>query len=123
MNPEALRMALNGEYRDRGMTKWKPFASIPEQHIGLKRVLNQLDMVEKPLLSSEQVKNIDNVLKEALHYEKTVYITYYAQGKCVKEKVLIKQVDTIQNLLFFVEQKCNQKKYISLHNLINLSFS
>jgi len=122
LNPEALRMALNGEYRDRGMTKWKPFASIPEQHIGLKRVFNQLDMVEKPLLSSEQVENIDSVLKEALYYEKTVYITYYARGKCVKEPVLIKQIDTLQSLLFFVDQEQRHKKYISLNNLLDISF-
>ena len=122
MNPEALRMALNGEYRDRGMTKWKPFASIPEQHIGLKKVFNQLDMVEKPLISSEQAENINRLLNEALHYEKSVYITYYTQGKCATELVLIKQVDTIQNLLFFVEQKSKQKKHISLLNLIDLNF-
>jgi len=122
LNPEALKMALNGKYRDRGMRKWKPFASIPEQHIGLKRVFNQLDMVEKPLISSEQAENINHLLNEALHYEKPVYITYYTRGKCVAERVLIKQVDTIQNLLFFVEQEQQHKKYISLNNLLDISF-
>lgn len=121
MNPDALRMALNNEYRDRGMRKWKPFASIPEQHVGLKRVFNQLDIVEKPLISFEQAENINITLQEALHYEKKVYITYYAQGKCATERVLIKQVDTIQNLLFFVDQE-QHKQYISLNNLLDTSF-
>jgi len=120
MNPDAYRMAINGEYRDRGMRKWRAFASIPEQYTGLKTVFNDLNYEEKPLLSSEQMEIMNDVLIHALQSKKSVYMVYYAKGRCVTEKVKIQHVDNIQSHLFFIEQKNYQKKCVSLTNLVNL---
>ncbi|MEH7209902.1 L,D-transpeptidase [Priestia megaterium] len=38
MNEEALERIRNGQYKDRGMVKWRAFASMPEQYIGLTKV-------------------------------------------------------------------------------------
>ncbi|MFE7083262.1 hypothetical protein [Priestia megaterium] len=44
MSEEASKRIRNGQYKDRGMMKWKDFASMPEQYIGLEKVLeNQLE--------------------------------------------------------------------------------
>lgn len=120
MNPDAYRMAINGEYRDRGMRKWRAFASIPEQYAGLREVFNDLNTVEKPLLSSEQMESINNVLVHALERKKIASIVYYAKGSCITEKVILQRVDEIQNRLFFVEQKRYERKYIVLTNLVNM---
>jgi len=49
------------------MKKWRAFASMPEQYIGLQEVINKQLEVPKPLLTDEQMEQINFTLIEALH--------------------------------------------------------
>ncbi|PFP32608.1 hypothetical protein COK03_27555, partial [Priestia megaterium] len=53
------------EYR--GMKKWRPFATMPEQYIGLKEMINKQAEVAQPVLTEEQMEQINFTLIEALH--------------------------------------------------------
>ena len=58
----------------RGMKKWRPFATIPEQYIGLKEVINKQLEVDQPVLTEEQMEQINFTLIEALHTNKQVIL-------------------------------------------------
>ncbi|MEB2277688.1 YolD-like family protein [Bacillus sp. ILBB4] len=74
------------------MKKWRPFASMPEQYIGLQEVINKQLEVAQPLLTEEQMEQINFTLIEALYTNKQVYLTYYKKG-------FIQFVDSLGNYL------------------------
>ncbi|MCU7710242.1 YolD-like family protein [Priestia sp. JV24] len=41
------------------MQKWRPFATMPEQYIGLKEVINRQVEVAQPVLTEEQMEQIN----------------------------------------------------------------
>ncbi|GAB1803117.1 hypothetical protein [Priestia megaterium] len=43
----------------RGMQKWRPFATMPEQYIGLKEVINRQVEVAQLVLTEEQMEQIN----------------------------------------------------------------
>jgi len=77
---------------DDNMKKWRPFASMPEQYIGLQEVINKQLEVAQPLLTEEQTEQINFTLIEALYTNKQVYLTYYKKG-------FIQFVDSLGNYL------------------------
>ncbi|WP_209369595.1 YolD-like family protein [Priestia megaterium] len=50
----------------RGMKKWRPFATIPEQYIELQEIRNKQAEVAQPVLTEEQMEQINFTLIEAL---------------------------------------------------------
>ncbi|MED4298838.1 YolD-like family protein [Priestia megaterium] len=56
---------------NRGMKKYRPFASLPEQYIGLQEVINKQLEVPPPLLTEEQMQQINFTLIESLHIIRT----------------------------------------------------
>ncbi|MEW4239783.1 YolD-like family protein [Priestia megaterium] len=48
---------------------------MPEQYAGLNKILNDLNKVDKPVLSEEQFEVINDTIKEALRTKRYVYLT------------------------------------------------
>ncbi|PGK51757.1 3-oxoacyl-ACP synthase [Priestia megaterium] len=103
MNPKVYKDAVSGRLRDRGMVKWKPFASIPEQHIGLHGMLENLNKVEKPILGEDQMNEINEALQEAVRSQRVLLITYYKGGYIVKDKGMVSEVNMHRGTLVFVD--------------------
>ncbi|KAA8756462.1 YolD-like family protein [Priestia megaterium] len=108
--------------RDRGMKKWRAFASIPEQYIGLQEVMNKQLEVPKPLLTEEQMEQMNFTLIEALHTNKQVYLTYYKQGRCMTETGFIQFVDYLGDLFIFIDEVFELKNKMRLSELIDVRF-
>ena len=82
------------------MKKWRPFATMPEQYLGLQEIINKQLEVPQPLLTEEQMEQINFTLIEALHTNKQVYLTYYKNGQLITETGLIQFVDSLGISLF-----------------------
>ena len=52
------------------MKKWRPFATMPEQYLGLQEIINKQLEVPQPLLTEEQIEQINFTFIEALHTNK-----------------------------------------------------
>ncbi|PFW51749.1 YolD-like family protein, partial [Priestia megaterium] len=79
------------------MKKWRSFATLPEQYIGLQEIIDKQVEVTQPVLTEEQmeqIKQINFILIEALHTNKQVYLTYYKQGQYITETGFIQFVDS-----------------------------
>ncbi|MDP1442183.1 YolD-like family protein [Priestia megaterium] len=107
----------------RGMKKWRPFATMPEQYLGLQEVINKQLEVPQPLLTEEQMEQINFTLIEALHTNKQVYLTYYKKGQCVTEKGFIQCVDSLGNLFVFIDEVFELKNKMKLSELIGVRFT
>jgi len=64
--------------RDRGIIKWAPFKSMPEQWSGLKKMYEDDKKVAKPILDEYQLEEINNFLLESL---KMTYLYYSSYSK------------------------------------------
>ncbi|KOP63705.1 YolD-like family protein [Priestia megaterium] len=109
-------------HHDRGMKKWRAFASIPEQYMGLQEVINKQLEVPKPLLTEEQMEQINFTLIEALHTNKQVYLTYYKQGQCITETGFVQFVDSLGDLFIFIDDVFELKNKMRLSDLIDVRF-
>ncbi|WP_129703968.1 YolD-like family protein [Priestia megaterium] len=106
----------------RGMKKWRPFATMPEQYIGLQEVINKQLEVPKPLLTEEQMEQMNFTLIEALHTNKQVYLTYYKKGQCITETGFIQFVDSLGDLFIFIDDVFELKNKLRLSELLDLHF-
>ncbi|QSX23920.1 YolD-like family protein [Priestia megaterium] len=122
MNEEALERIRNGQYKDRGVVKWRAFASIPEQYIDLAKVLDNQLKVEQPILSADQVEQINQTLPEAIHNQKEVYLTYYKQGHCITEIGRSEHINLHKNCFYFIDDVFELRNEMPLRALIDLRF-
>ena len=102
------------------MKKWNPFSTMPEQYIGLKEMINKQAEVAQPVLTEEQMKQINFTLIEALHTNKQVYLTYYKNGQLITETGLIQFVDSLGDLFIFIDDVFELKNKMRLSELIDV---
>jgi hypothetical protein len=105
------------------MKKWRPFATMPEQYIGLQEIINKQVEVPQPVLTEEQMEQINFTLVEALHTNKQVYLTYYKNGQRITETGYIQFVDSLGNLFVFIDEVFELKNKMRLSELIDVRFA
>ena len=115
MNPE-------GEINDRGMKKWRPFESMPEQYIGLNEVLKGLNKVEKPILAEDRQEQINEILMRANGTDKKVSLTYYRKGECITETCTIHSINIHAQALYFVDEVFDIKNKLLLSDVLDIRF-
>ncbi|QFY76124.1 MULTISPECIES: YolD-like family protein [Priestia] len=101
------------------MKKWRPFATMPEQYIGLKEMINKQAEVTQPVL----MEQMNFTLIEALHTNKQVHLTYYKKGQCITETGFIQFVDSLGDLFIFIDDVFELKNKMRLSELIDVRFA
>ena len=108
---------------DRGMRKWRPFASMPEQYIGLNKVLEGLNKVEKPILAEDEQEQINEILMRANGTDKKVVLTYYKKGECITETCSIHSINPHTKALYFVDEVFEMKNKLQLNDVLDIRFA
>ena len=70
--------------KDRGMIKWQPFQSVVPTNLIVKSLLEEKKKVTKPVLSDDQLDNLDILLAEYFYNQSKIQIKYFQNNK-VKE--------------------------------------
>lgn len=125
MNEESFldyleHVAGQARHSDRGMRKWKPFASMPEQYAGLNHVMRELDKVEQPLLTADQQEQINHTINRAIHFKKPVQITHYKDGHIVTGLGVITHVSDQRQLLYYIDDVFDMKCDIPLNSIVDI---
>ncbi|HDZ7712483.1 TPA: YolD-like family protein [Staphylococcus aureus] len=84
----------------RGMKKWLPMATIPEQYERLEQYIQGQNKIEKPLLSEDQIKNINDTLASKMIDNTLAKIQYFANGYIKSVQGIIHKVDTLDSVLY-----------------------
>ncbi|MBO1582988.1 YolD-like family protein [Bacillus sp. XF8] len=79
--------------RCRGMVKWQPFASMPEQYEGINRILEEQYKVPKPFLTDDTKERIERALNESLQQSSEILVSYYRDGYIHEDYITITNID------------------------------
>ncbi|WP_436855719.1 YolD-like family protein [Staphylococcus caeli] len=83
----------------RGMVKWAPFATLPEQFEAIQQYLIDQNKIDRPILSDDQLNELNIQLHQALHTNTFVHIEYYNAGWLEQITLKIKNIDMLQMYL------------------------
>ncbi|HDB3064998.1 TPA: YolD-like family protein [Staphylococcus aureus] len=84
----------------RGMKKWLPMATIPEQYERLEQYIQGQNKIEKPLLSEDQIENINDTLASKMIDNTLAKVQYFANGYIKSVQGIIHKVDTLDSVLY-----------------------
>ncbi|OEK56308.1 YolD-like family protein [Staphylococcus equorum] len=102
----------------RGMVKWAPFATIPEQHERLNQFKQDQNKIEKPELSDDQLNELNDTLILKMFHEPNIEVSYFEDGYIQSIEGYIHKVDTHQQILHLYEgtglSKINLKDIVEI---------
>ena len=98
---------------ERGMKKWAPYKSLPEQEKYLKKLKEGQEKVERPVMSSDEMEEINEILVNYAGEE--VLITYWRNEKINSVITTIKKIDVDNKKIVLPDRKT-----IYFHELIKL---
>lgn len=79
---------------DRGMIKWAPFSSLVGQKNMIEALVLEKQKVQKPILSLEQQREIEEKLMEAFYEQIKITLQIYKNGDIVSITSAILNIDT-----------------------------
>ena len=91
-------------YYDRKMMKWMPFNALLEQGDHLKELLTARNQEEKPILSDDQLAELNYDLERAYISQEAIEVTYFKNYKRHKINGHIHQID-IQNKMVIINSE------------------
>lgn len=80
----------------RGMVKWAPFATLPEQFESIQQYIIDQNKIDRPLLSDDQLNELNSQLHQALHRDIPVSIEYFQDGWLETVELRIKRINLLQ---------------------------
>lgn len=83
----------------RGMIKWAPFATMPEQFENVALMVDNQTKIERPELSEDRIDEMNVILQEAIHEKRLIKVEYYYDGRRYSLTVKIVRVDTWSMML------------------------
>ena len=98
---------------ERGMKKWAPYKSLCEQEKYLQKVSEENNKIEKPLISSEEADEINEILSNYSGEE--LLITYWRCNKINTLSTILKKIDVENKKIVLPDRKT-----ISFTELIGL---
>ena len=105
----------------RGMVKWAPFATLPEQFEAVQQHIIDQNKIDRPILSDDQLNELNIQLYQALHANIPVDIEYYKNGWLEYITLEIKNIDMLHmNLEGYPLATSNTIK-LSLFDITNIN--
>ncbi|PEY31975.1 3-oxoacyl-ACP synthase [Bacillus cereus] len=79
--------------KGRGMVKWTPFAYMPEQFAGIRKIIEEKTKVPRPILTQDAKEMNENKLLFSLLSEEEILITYYGDGCVLTSYMTVIDID------------------------------
>ena len=104
----------------RGMIKWAPFATLPEQFETIQQYIIDQNKITRPVLSDDQLAELNIRLHEALQYAQPVEVKFYNNGFVDSVRLTIYRIDAINYEIdgYVYNQKQSQK--ISIFDILDI---
>ncbi|WP_426443788.1 YolD-like family protein [Staphylococcus xylosus] len=88
----------------RGMVKWQPFKTMPEQYERLEQYIKDQNKIDRPSLSDHQLNDLNDKLIFKMYNDPTIEIRYLVVGYIkTKEATFIKQMFTHKHYIYYEE--------------------
>ncbi|XMB86469.1 YolD-like family protein [Mycoplasmatota bacterium WC44] len=99
---------------DRGMMKWNSFNALIAHGSNIEKMMLERKKIPKPILSYDQLEELNELISLALLDEREVEIVYYHLGYILIHEGLIKNVDLYKRELVFSDIN------IKLENIVGI---
>lgn len=83
----------------RGMIKWAPFATMPEQFENVQNIIDTQDKITRPVLTDDRVDLLNRKMSYAMNHKLPVKIEYYYDGYRYTVDVEIIKIDQWSEML------------------------
>lgn len=115
------RESLNSNIpQGRGMIKWAPFATMPEQFENVRKLQENQVKIERPELSDDRLDEIDRTLKKALALKRQVRIEYYYDGHRFSVRLKVISVDIWSMIVVGQKNDDEEMVFISFIDVLNI---
>ena len=88
---------------ERGMKKWAPYKSLNEQEHYLNKLHKDNEKVEKPVISSDEAEEINEILVN--YHGEELLITFYRNEKIQSITSIIKKIDVENKKIVLPDRK------------------
>ncbi|MDF9615519.1 YolD-like family protein [Bacillus cereus] len=85
--------------KGRGMIKWQPFASMPEQFVCIKDMIQEQTKIPRPILTQDAKERIENKLLISYLGEEEILLTYYKNGYLYKNYITVADINPLNRTI------------------------
>ncbi|HCD2891075.1 TPA: YolD-like family protein [Staphylococcus aureus] len=104
----------------RGMIKWAPFATLPEQFETIQQYIIDQNKITRPVLSDDQLAELNIRLHEALQYAQPVEVKFYNNGFVDSVRLTIYRIDSINYEIDGYVYNQQQRQKISIFDILDI---
>ncbi|HHQ9208487.1 TPA: YolD-like family protein [Staphylococcus aureus] len=104
----------------RGMIKWAPFATLPEQFETIQQYIIDQNKITRPVLSDDQLAELNIRLHEALQYAQPVEVKFYNYGFVDSVRLTIYRIDAINYEIDGYVYNQQQRQKISIFDILDI---
>ncbi|HCV7569494.1 TPA: YolD-like family protein [Staphylococcus aureus] len=104
----------------RGMIKWAPFATLPEQFETIQQYIIDQNKITRPVLSNDQLAELNIRLHEALQYAQPVEVKFYNNGFVDSVRLTIYRIDAINYEIDGYVYNQQQRQKISIFDILDI---
>ncbi|MFB2164231.1 YolD-like family protein [Staphylococcus aureus] len=104
----------------RGMIKWAPFATLPEQLETIQQYIIDQNKITRPVLSDDQLAELNIRLHEALQYAQPVEVKFYNNGFVDSVRLTIYRIDAINYEIDGYVYNQQQRQKISIFDILDI---
>ncbi|EOD8335966.1 YolD-like family protein [Staphylococcus aureus] len=104
----------------RGMIKWAPFATLPEQFETIQQYIIDQNKITRPVLSDDQLAELNIWLHEALQYAQPVEVKFYNNGFVDSVRLTIYRIDAINYEIDGYVYNQQQRQKISIFDILDI---
>ncbi|HAR4561927.1 TPA: YolD-like family protein [Staphylococcus aureus] len=104
----------------RGMIKWAPFATLPEQFETIQQYIIDQNKITRPVLSYDQLAELNIRLHEALQYAQPVEVKFYNNGFVDSVRLTIYRIDAINYEIDGYVYNQQQRQKISIFDILDI---
>ncbi|MGJ8898163.1 YolD-like family protein [Staphylococcus aureus] len=104
----------------RGMIKWAPFATLPEQFETIQQYIIDQNKITRPVLSDDQLAELNIRLHEALQYAQPVEVKFYNNGFVDSVRLTIYRIVAINYEIDGYVYNQQQRQKISIFDILDI---
>ena len=104
--------------KDRGMIKWRPFASLPEHMELIEKKNNNRKRMPKPRKSNDKLEEMNELVEKSIENSTKLVLILYQNDKNLKREVIPLSFD-YENKLLIVKEN-NKKSRIKINDIIDI---
>lgn len=104
----------------RGIVKWRAFKTISEQYEILDQYKEDQNKVEMPLLSQEQLEEINEVVNYKITKHIVANVSYWKEGYFKSLECYIHTINTLEGLMIIKDIKSMKKESIDMYSIISV---